>query len=127
MRWIVIILALWLAACGTPHPEFAGVAPVRMAVAGSVFDIRVKGTRAEAIRLNPQYAPRGAAIMPLGGLAIEKVSGCRIRRMTGDQAQMAAWLDCGDPLTPLPPARHYDCDLDHVADGIADLYCRALE
>ena len=95
MRAFVLILTLALWACNAPAPAFRGIAPTRVVVDGSVFDVRVKGTRAEAIRTNTQYAPRAPAIHDKAAFAIAQVSGCRVTRMTGDQAQAFATLACG--------------------------------
>ncbi|MEB8387927.1 hypothetical protein OO012_11855 [Rhodobacteraceae bacterium KMM 6894] len=98
MRVIFLVILLGVAACDTPGPGFGRVAPVRLTVAGSTFDVRVDGTRAEANRLNTQWAPRFNAMAPRGVAVIEKVSGCRVRKLAGDQARMTAWLDCDQPL-----------------------------
>jgi hypothetical protein len=41
-----------------PSIEFLGFDLATVTVEGSTFDVRVKGTVAEAIRTNMQYAPR---------------------------------------------------------------------
>ncbi|MCM2563086.1 hypothetical protein M8744_13100 [Lutimaribacter sp. EGI FJ00013] len=78
-----------------PSPGFRGVDPVRVTVPPSVFDVRVQGSQAEAIRLNVEYAPRMGPIGPRAVLAIEQVSGCTVRRQGGDQAMIRASLNCG--------------------------------
>ena len=84
-----------LAACNTPGPEFRGLAATQVTVAGSVFDVRVRDDRAEAIRVNAQYAPRIGPIHARAAFAMQRVSGCRVGRMAGDQAQATARLHCG--------------------------------
>ena len=84
-----------LAGCNTPSPAFRGIAPTRITVEGSTFDVRIDGNRAEAIRLNPEYAPRLAAVAPRATVAIETVSGCTVSRLRGDQALILATLKCG--------------------------------
>ena len=84
MRWFALLLLL--AACNTPSPGFYGGEPVRMHLGGSTFDIRVKGRRAEAIRLNMEWAPRLSSVGEKAVLAIEKVSGCEVARLKGDAA-----------------------------------------
>ena len=94
IRIALFLTALALTACNTPSIPFRGVAPVTVTVDGSTFDVRVKDLRAEAIRTNMQYAPR---MGPIGGRAtqaIEEVSGCKVRRVGGDQAMVTAALDC---------------------------------
>lgn len=85
MRLLLLLSVLAIAACGTPSPEFSGVAPVRVKLGASVFDIRVAGRRAEAIRLNQRPAMRLASVGVPAVLAIERVSGCRVDRLRGDQ------------------------------------------
>lgn len=115
----------YLAACNTPGLGFGGIDPVRITVQGSVFDVRIDGNRAEAIRTNTQWAPRLEAVAPQGVAAIETVSGCRVRKLDGDAAQMTARLDCGQALDPLPRGNTYDCDVYNVTDGLAELTCES--
>jgi hypothetical protein len=102
---------LLLAACNTPGPGFRGVAPTRITVQGSTFDVRIKGDRAEAIRVNTQYAPRLGPIGARAQVAIEGASGCRVREMGGDQAQIVAELACtgAAPAASHPRAPAYRC------------------
>ncbi len=83
-----------VAGCNTPAPPFQGIAPTRVEVDGSIFDIRVRGEFAEAIRINRQYAPRLGPIRTRAAIAIAQVSGCRVKGVLGDQALMTANLDC---------------------------------
>lgn len=115
-----------LGGCDTPAPEFWGIKPQRITVQGVAFDVRIAAKRAEAIRLNRQWAPRLGAAAPQAVAAIEQVSGCRVRALDGDAARMSAWLDCGQPLVPLPRRNSYDCDVYEIADGLAELTCEAL-
>jgi len=124
MRLPIVIPLLALAACDTASPEFAGVAPVRVTAGASVFDIRVDGRRAEAVRLNPQPAPRLASVGVPAVLAIEAVSGCRVDRLTGDQAMMRATLDCGGGA-PAPRGRvpYLECDAFDPDEEVSELIC----
>ena len=123
MRKLLTIVILALVGCDTPGPEFEGIAPTRIAIGPSWFDVRVRGARAEAIRLNTDFATRFDEVAPRGVWAIEKVSGCRVRRLEGDAAVMQAWLDCGGRLPPLPQERSYECSVDVVYESFADLTC----
>ena len=123
MRGFVVILMAALAGCNTPGPEFRGTDPVRMQVGRSVFDVRVDGTRAQAIRVNSEWAPRLEAVAPRGAAAIAQVSGCRVARIWGDQAVMLAEIDCGEGAASLPRGHAYDCELDHIHGGYAELIC----
>ena len=91
---LVAALALALAGCNEPGPGFRGVPATRVTEGGSTFDVRVSGTRAEAVRINMQWAPNLDAVAPQARAAIERVSGCRVRRLGGDQALVVAYLDC---------------------------------
>ena len=127
MRLVIFVLLMALVACDTPSPAFRGIDPVRITLGDSTFDVRVNGTQAEAIRLNAQWAPRLSTVAPFGVAAIEKVSGCRVRKLYGDQALMTARLDCGQPLQPLPRGNRYDCDVYTTADTLAEMTCDRVQ
>ncbi len=109
MRLMLCSLLL-LAACNTPSPEFRGKVPTRVVVDGSVFDVRVNDNRAEAIRVNTQYAPRFGPIRGRAGRAMAQVSGCKVVSVGGDQALAFGRLDCGYGPPPKRKAHRYlDC------------------
>lgn len=126
MRLLMPLMAVLLTACDTPGPDFRGVEPVRISVGQSVFDVRVDELKAEAIRLNAEWAPRLEAVAPRGVMAIEEVSGCKVRSLDGDAAQMTARLNCGGRKAPLPRGMEYSCDVFAVADGLAELSCEPI-
>ncbi|QIE46920.1 hypothetical protein G5B38_16110 [Pseudohalocynthiibacter aestuariivivens] len=128
VRILFLFIALLVTACDMPSPEFRGVTPMRVKIAQSTFDVRVRGTRAEAIRVNTEWAPRLAATAPRGVAAIEVVSGCKVRKLRGDQAMMTAHLNCGGSLRPLPVPRpsYLDCGLLDLGDDYADLICEPV-
>ena len=101
-RWFVLSL-IALTGCATPSPHFRSVPATRIEVDGSVFDVRVRGNLAEAVRVNPQYAPRFGPIRARAGFAMEQVSGCRVLVVSGDQAMATGTLSC-DGRTPVPVA-----------------------
>lgn len=130
---LILLLLLCPCACSTPGPYFRDLPVTRVTVAGSVFDVRVLGDMAEAIRVNPQYAPRLGPLPLRARFAMEQVSGCEVVRVLGDQAQMTGELTCGGRrpdwagmpvrasyscvqlgtwLDDLPGARYYDYDCD---------------
>lgn len=94
MKLIVVFCLCLLVGCNAPGLQFQGVAPTRITVDGSTFDVRVKGNLAEAIRVNAQYAPGFGKIRPKAAEAIRRVSGCRVKNIKGDQAQAIASLGC---------------------------------
>jgi hypothetical protein len=85
---------LVLAACSAGTPYFRDVPATRIAVNGSVFDVRVRGELAEAVRVNMQYAPRLGPIRDRAGLAMAQVSGCPILDVLGDAAVTVGVLGC---------------------------------
>jgi hypothetical protein len=110
--WRMMALVLTLAACNAPSPHFRGSPVTRVAVDGSVFDVRVRGNLAEAIRTNPQYAPRFGPIRDRAGFAMAQVSGCRVVEVLGDQALATGVLACkGRPRGWIVPtaALSYSC------------------
>lgn len=123
MRVSVLILCGMLMACNTPGLGFRGVAPVRATAGQSRFDVRVDGTRAQAIRLNREWAPRFLSVATRGAAAIAEVSGCRVVRIRGDQAVMLADLDCGPDARLLPAGHAYDCAPDSLLGRAVVLTC----
>ncbi len=112
MKAVLLCLLLFCVACTAPSPHFRGVPATRITVAGSVFDVRVREDLAEAVRVNAQYAPRFGPIRARAAFAMERVSGCRVTEMRGDQALALGVLACdGRPASwqrPVPPVS-YDC------------------
>ncbi|MEM8654532.1 MAG: hypothetical protein AAGF36_07275 [Pseudomonadota bacterium] len=100
MRWCLPLLIL-LTACSTAGPHFRGLPATRITVDGSTFDVRVNTRLAEALRVNPQYAPRLGPIRYRAARAMEIVSGCEVIELRGDQAQTTGILDCGDGGPPI--------------------------
>lgn len=94
MRWLVIFLVL--GGCATPGHYFRDQPATRVAVHGSVFDVRRRGSLAEALRVNPQYAPRAGPIYDRAAEAMRIATGCPVRWVAGDQAMITGRLDCPD-------------------------------
>lgn len=105
MRTLALILLLLPMGCDAPTGHFRASPATRIAVNGSVFDVRARGTLAEAIRVNPQYAPRLGPLRIRAALAMALVTGCSVTRVLGDQAQVLGRLDCPD--RPIPALRVY--------------------
>ncbi|MFK7836038.1 MAG: hypothetical protein AB8B60_07450 [Sulfitobacter sp.] len=97
---LLLVCAVLLTGCNTPDPGFRGLPFKRMDVDGSVFDVRVHGGHAEALRVNPQYAPRFGPIRLRAATAIQWASGCRVVDVAGDQARATGRLDCGQGAPP---------------------------
>jgi len=110
MRWIALALLALSAACSHPSPSFFGVEPVRIGIGPSVFDVRIVGRHAQAIRISREWVPRTITVAPRAAAAIAAVSGCAVPRLWGDQAMLEAVLACGpdaDARRGVP--RAHDC------------------
>lgn len=106
----ILPLMLLLAACNTPSQAFRDAPASTVTIDGSTFDVRIKDRRAEALRINVQYAPRMGPIGGRAAMAIEQVSGCRVHDISGDQAVVHARLDCGNGPPPKKRgAINYEC------------------
>ncbi|WP_171125318.1 MULTISPECIES: hypothetical protein [unclassified Ruegeria] len=90
----LLTLLLMLAACSAGTPQFRDVPATRIAVNGSVFDVRVRGELAEAVRIDTQYAPRLGPIRDRAALAMAQVPGCPILDVLGDAAVTVGVLGC---------------------------------
>ncbi len=91
----MFLLAVLPVACDTASPHFRGQAVQRITVESSVFEVRLRGSLAEAVRVNPQYAPRLGPIRKRAQRAMELASGCPVRDVLGDQAVLVGRLNCG--------------------------------
>ena len=94
MRILSVLSLALLIGCNAPSGYFRASPVTRIAVNGSVFDVRARGTLAEAVRVNPQYAPRLGPIRTRAGIAMALVTGCSVTRVLGDQAQILGRLNC---------------------------------
>ena len=104
-----------------------GVPAQRISVDGSTFDVRQDGAAAQALRVNHQWPARRDVVFPRAGAAIRAVTGCKLRRMTGDVAMVRASLSCGAQAMPPPRlsrGRAYDCEIVSLRDGQGELYCQ---
>lgn len=85
---------LVLAACSAGTSHFRDIPATRVAINGSVFDVRLRGDLAEAVRVNAQYAPRLGPVRDRAALAMAQVSGCPILDVLGDAAVTIGVLGC---------------------------------
>lgn len=111
-----LCLLVALAACNAPGRHFEDLPATRVRVGEMVFDVRVRGDLAEAMRINAQWAPRLSGTSQPAALAMARVSGCRVTEIRGDQALMLGLLDCGDggmDRSRAPVVTEFDC---HVED-----------
>lgn len=115
--WAILLLFL-LTGCDAPGEPFKHVPATRVQIGETLFDVRVRGEIAEAIRVNVQYAPRLGWLRTRSGFAMAQVSGCAVEGVLGDQAVMLGVLICPGrrPKRSGGPDQHYDCeDLKHWA------------
>jgi hypothetical protein len=94
MRPVMIAVCLMLMGCAAPSSHFQGIDPVRVTVEGSTFDLRQRGTLVEAVRVNPQYAPRLGPLRHRARRAMAFASGCDVKWVMGDQAVLLGRLNC---------------------------------
>ncbi len=98
MRYMMLAITLLMAGCDSPHPEFMGIKPRVVTVAGSTFSVRIRGEKAEAIRTSREMVPKIGDIFPKAVAAIEIASGCSVlqRSVKGDSAYVRAQIVCPD-------------------------------
>jgi hypothetical protein len=90
-----------------------------------MFDVRVQPRLAEAVRVNPQYAPRLGPIADRAKMAMEQVSGCEVTEVRGDAAQVTGLLDCGTGGPPRwVPGRAWECFAvdGYVSPGLGEAF-----
>ncbi len=94
MRFIAVFLLL--AACSSPALRYSGVAPVRVEVEGSRYDVYRLDGEVQVIRVSMEVLPRKAQSFARAIAAIEAATGCSVVEgsLAGDQALVQARLDC---------------------------------
>lgn len=92
----VLMVVLLLAACSSPSLRYAKVAPVRVVVEGSVYDVYALDREVQAIRVNMEMLPNKARSFGRAIAAIEQATGCKVvdNAATGDQALVNAIIRC---------------------------------
>lgn len=124
MRIGLVLVVVGLAGCNAAGPHFRGMPPTRVTVDGSTFDVRVRSRLAEAVRVNPHYAPRLGPIAARAKRAMEQVSGCAVTEVWGDAAQITGVLDCGaGDLPRWVPGQAWECfAIDgYVSEGLGEV------
>lgn len=127
-----LLPVMGLAACSAVSPHFQGVPVTRVAVSGSLFDVRVRGDLAEAVRINSEYAPRLGPIESKARFAMAQVSGCDVVGVLGDQSVTTGVLSCEtrsrDWALPAATLR-FDCIdggitlKEEARSGLSDIDC----
>lgn len=89
-------LALIIAACSSPSPQYMGTPAVEQEVSGVRFDVYQKEESAQAIRLHGRLPGGGPAIKLAAIYAIEAATGCTVKRSSvdGDLEVINAALSC---------------------------------
>ena len=115
MRNAILFSLMLIAACNTPGLDFVGAPHTRLTVSGATYDVRLAGNQAEAIRLNPTYAPRLGPFEFTARAAMEIVSGCKVTKISGDAAQLVGTLNCkAAPVRRAPRPKTVDLDCYEV-------------
>ncbi len=91
---MILFLGLVLAGCNSAPGYFGQSDVTRLEVNGSVFDIRVRDEAALAVRVNPEFFPEGAEVRPKARVAMQKVSGCQVEHVLGDNNMILGLMDC---------------------------------
>ncbi|MEM1236160.1 MAG: hypothetical protein AAGI10_04250 [Pseudomonadota bacterium] len=122
MRLLWLFVALLLAACNTPTPQFYGVEPVRVTMDGSAYRVFQAEDRAQVLRVSPEMLPNKNAEAKIIH-AIRFATGCNVvGKLKGDVALANARIDCGAGARPWPVEVELliDCDIEKDDEF---LYC----
>jgi hypothetical protein len=102
MKFTYLILICFLAACGGGDTHFNKTDVTRISVGTNVFKVSVRDDLAEAVRVNPRYAPRLGPIREDAAFAMAQVSGGSVVGVLGDQALMTGVLECDAGRSAVP-------------------------
>ena len=94
MRPLLPFALLLVASCDTAGRGYMGLPATRAEAGGHVFDVRVRGVEAEAVRRNAALLPGFGDVARAAEAAIEQVTGCGVTQVTGDPSVVRAMLDC---------------------------------
>lgn len=97
---MMLILVLFLAACASPAPDFAGAVPRRENVGGMDFTVIRRGQEAEVIRMGYLHRRARDAVPLRMYQAAEQATGCHAvrgslrTRLPGDTGEGRVALRC---------------------------------
>ena len=96
MRCLLCVLLLVLSACTAPSVGAMGGSKGFAKVGEFSFDVRFRGSHAEAYRSNIVFKPKARDVFAAGATAIEKVTDCHVVRNTvrGDVVVIQADILC---------------------------------
>jgi len=120
---MILIFSMSLAACNMAPHGYQGAPVTRVSVNGSVFDVRQRGDKAVAIRVNSEWPSRREVAMPRAMLAIKMATQCRVIRADGDPSAPEARLDCGPDRHVVRQPVEYDCDVWEIDEGFIEVRC----
>lgn len=85
-----------IAGCNTPSDGFRGIAPVRVTVGPSTFDVRRRNADVELIRVSPEAVFRLRDLAPRAIEAARIATGCRLipESLVGEATLMFGVLEC---------------------------------
>ncbi|MGI3165120.1 hypothetical protein [Pseudooceanicola sp. 200-1SW] len=115
---LLACLALPLGGCAMPDPYFRHSPAVGVTIGSDRFVVRQRGRLAEAVRVNPRYAPRLGPVGRRAALAMTRATGCRVTEIRGDASMILGLLSCSEEAPTgaeedrrkLPPE---DCEILH--------------
>ena len=96
MRFLACVLLLVLSACAAPSVGAMGGSKGSATVGVFSFDVRFRGSHAEAYRSNIVFGPKARDVFAAGATAIELVTDCHVIRNTvrGDVAVIQVDIQC---------------------------------
>ena len=101
MRPSFVVFALVaLTACDTGTPPYFGLTPTRVVVDDMVFDVRVRGLMAEALRQEVMWPPSHEYAAHRAAAAMREVTGCEVVQVRGDPSVVEGRLSCQGHTAP---------------------------
>ena len=94
MMRVLMFWALTLTGCNTASGYFGQSSVTQFEVEGSIFDIRVRDEAALAVRVSAEFMPEGVEIRQKAQVAIQKVTGCQVEYVLGDNNIILGLMDC---------------------------------
>ena len=97
----IVFVVLVLAGCAQGTSYFRDAPVTRVHVEHTLFEVRQRGRLAEAIRLNAQFAPHLKSVAAHAETAMRAATGCEVRELRGDAAQVLGILACAPDAQPV--------------------------
>ncbi|WP_108484891.1 hypothetical protein [Oceaniglobus ichthyenteri] len=119
LRALLLVFSMALAGCDSPSLAFQGMPSQTVAIGPSTFSVRMRGDRVESLRTSREWRPREADIMARAAQAMERATGCPLRKgsLIGDQAIQRAKVVCGNRPNPPPQKVSVPVDAECLPSG----------